>query len=306
MEVYLDEGSMITILVSDLLSPLWVAIFITAGYNAVITLGLYVSNSAGSLSVMHAAVAGVGGYTGAVITTNLGLPFILAVLSGAVTGALLGLVVSILTLRMSLIVASLATLAVGETLRVVILNVPYLGGARSFYGIPASTSLENVLLVLAVVVFVVWRIDRSSLGYSALATKSNPLASVASGVNVNLTRILVFTAGSAIAAVGGVLRAHYLQVQNPGDMAFVMSLMFVIYWVLGGSHNYWGAVVGAVVLTILPEFLRFAVYQRFILFGLLVAVVMVVRPEGIIGRRPLGQRHLLARVRVPSGKRRSS
>ena len=280
---------MITSLISDLLSPLWAAILLTAGYNAVITLGLYLSNSAGALSVAHAAIAGMGGYAGAIVTTNFGLPFGVAIAAGALTGLIAGVVVSILTLRMSAIVASLATLALGEMMVVVTFNTPYLGGSSSFYGIPRETTLENVLLVLALATFVIWRLDGSSLGYAARATRSNPLAAAALGVHVPKVKITVFALGAALAAIGGVLRAHYLQVQNPGDLAFALSLTFLIFWVLGGSFSYWGAIVGAIVLTVAPELFRFAVYQRYILFGLLVTVAMILRPEGLITRRSLGE-----------------
>lgn len=274
----------------SLLSGFWAATLTTAGLNAVITMGLYFSNSAGALSVAHAALAGMGGYVAAVLTTNFGWPFPLAILAGMVVGFGVGVFLAAVTLRMHELVAGLTTLAFGETMVIIAFNIDYIGGANSFSGIPLLTTLRHVYLVLAVVVFAAWRFERSRLGLAAEACRHTPVAAAAMGIDVTRVKVLVFAIGSVIAALGGVLRAHYILVQSPEDMAFWESVNYTIFWVFGGSYSFWGPAVGAVFLTIVPELLRFSLYERFILYGILLVVMVILRPQGAITRVPLGRR----------------
>lgn len=274
----------------SLFSGFWAATLTTAGLNAVITMGLYFSNSAGALSVAHAALAGMGGYVAAVLTTNFGWPFLLAILAGMVVGFGVGAFLAAVTLRMNELVAGLTTLAFGETMVIIAFNIDYIGGANSFSGIPLLTTLGNVYLVLAVVVFAAWRFERSRLGLAAEACRHTPVAAAAMGIDVTRMKVLVFAIGSAIAALGGVLRAHYFLVQGPEDMAFWESVNYTIFWVFGGSYSFWGSAVGAIFLTIVPELLRFSLHERFILYGILLVVMVILRPQGAITRVPLGRR----------------
>jgi branched-chain amino acid transport system permease protein len=272
----------------DHLPAFWVVMLITAGLNAIITMGLYFSNSAGALSACHAAIAGMGGYVGAVLTTNFDWPFPVAVLAGGAVGFATGMLLALVTLRMNELVAGLTTLAFGETMVVIAFNIDYIGGANGFMGIPLETTFDAVFLVLAIVVFAAWRFDRSRLGYAARACRDNHSAAAAMGINTTWVKTLVFALGAAIAGVGGVLRAHYVLVQIPDDMGFYASVNYVIFWVFGGSYSFWGSLFGAMFLTILPELLRFSVYDRFIMYGVILTAIVILRPQGVITRLPLG------------------
>ncbi len=240
----------------------WVVTLITAGINAIITMGVYFSNAAGALSACHAAIAGMGAYVGAVLTTNFDCPFLLALLAGVLVGFLTGILAGVLvgfltgmllalvTLRMNELVAGLTTLAFGETMVIIAFNLDYIGGANGFIGIPLETTFGTVYLVLALVVFVAWRFDRSRLGYAARACRDNAHAAAAMGINTPWVKTLVFALGGGIAGAGGVLRAHYVLVQNPEDMGFFFSVNYLIFWVFGGSYTLWGPLFGAMFLTI--------------------------------------------------------
>lgn len=283
--------------ITDNLSGFWVVTLITAGMNSTIAMGLYFSNSAGALSVAHAAIAGMGAYMAAVLTTNFGLPFPLALLAGAGVGFVTGMSLALVTLRMNELVAGLTTLAFGETMSVVAFNIDYIGGANSFIGIPLHTTFGAVYLVLAIVVFAAWRFDRSRLGYAARAVRDNPVIAAAMGINVAWVKSLVFALGGAIAGVAGGFRAHYILVQNPDDMGFFFSLTFLIFWVFGGSYTFVGPLFGAMFLTIIPEVLRFSIYERYIMYGLILTAIIILRPQGVITRVPLGsQIHLFGLI----------
>jgi branched-chain amino acid transport system permease protein len=285
----------------DHIPAFWVVTLITAGINAIITMGLYFSNSAGALSAAHAAIAGMGAYTGAVLTTNFDWPFPVAILAGALVGFAIGVLLSLVTLRMNELVAGLTTLAFGETMVIIAFNLDYIGGANGFIGIPLETTVNVVYLLLALVVFIAWRLDRSRLGYAARACRDNGHAAEVMGINTAWVKTVVFALGGSIAGVGGVLRAHYVLVQSPDDMGFFFSVNYLIFWVFGGSYTLWGPVFGALFLTILPECLRFSLYDRFIIYGVILTTIVIVRLQGVITRVPLGRRpalfEALARLR---------
>jgi branched-chain amino acid transport system permease protein len=110
------------------------------------------------------------------------------------------------------------------------------------------------------------------------------------GINTPWVKTLVFALGGGIAGAGGVLRAHYVLVQNPEDMGFFFSVNYLIFWVFGGSYTLWGPLFGAMFLTILPELLRFSLYDRFIIYGAILTAIVIVRLQGVITRVPLGRR----------------
>lgn len=266
----------------------WTPVLITAGINSIIALGLYITMSSGPLSVAHAALAGMGGYLGAVLTTNFGWPFPLAILAGTALGFMTGLLLGLLIVRMNELVAGLTTLGFGETMAVIAFNIDYIGGANAFTGIPLRTSLGLVYVVLAVVLFAAWRYDHSRLGFAARATRDSPITAATMGINTIWVKSFTFGIGAAIAALGGVLRAHYILVQGPEDMGFFVSVGILIFVVFGGSYTFWGPLFGGMVLTILPELLRFSAKDRFIIYGVLLTVMVIIRPQGLITRVPTG------------------
>jgi branched-chain amino acid transport system permease protein len=267
----------------------WTPVLITAGINSIIAFGLYFTMSSGPLSVAHAALAGMGGYLGAVLTTNFGWPFPLAIAAGAALGFATGLVLGLLILRMNELVAGLTTLGFGETMAVIAFNIDYIGGANAFTGIPLRTSLGLVYAVLALVLYAAWRYDHSRLGFGARASRDAPVTAAAMGIHVARVKVLTFGIGAAIAALGGVLRAHFILVQGPEDMGFFVSVGYLIFVVFGGSYTFWGPLFGAMTLTILPEVLRFSSKERFIIYGVLLTVMVILRPQGLITRIPTGR-----------------
>jgi branched-chain amino acid transport system permease protein len=273
-----------------LITPYWDTITTTAVIAAIVALGLYVSNSAGALSVAHAALAGMGGYLGAVLTTNSHWPFAAALVLGGLIGLGAGILLAAVTLRMNALVAGLTTLAFGETMVVVAYNVKGLGGDTGFYGIPPDTTEFIAIVALLVVMFFCWGFERSRLGLAARAVRDNGTAAAAMGVNQNATKVLVFAIGAGIAGVGGVLNVHFILVQQPANLNFAASLPIVIIWVFGGSYTFWGPVFGALILTFLPELLRFSAEARYMMYGLLLAIFVIVRPSGVIARVPLGSK----------------
>lgn len=262
----------------------WEPILIVTMINAMLALGFYVTMSSGILSVAHAAAAGMGAYAAAVLTTNFHWPFAPAVVVAIVVGGVVGAGLALVTMRMNLLVSSLVTLGFGETMSVIAFNIDYLGGASSFSGIPLRTTLGVTTGSLLLTIYVVWRYEGARIGLAARAVRDNPLAAAANGIDVLRTRVIAFSLGAAIAGFAGAISAHYTLVVNPADLGFFPSFYIQVYAIFGGSYTMWGPILGAWVLTFLPQLLRFAAVYRFALYGLSIVLVILLRPQGVLTR----------------------
>ena len=263
-------------------------ILVSTLINVALTLGLYVTALSGQLSLATAAIAGVGGYTAGVLTTDYGVPFVPAIAAGTALGAALGAVLALLTLRMRDFILKLTTLAAGEALSVLAFNWDFIGGANSFTGIAPRTGLGTCLVVAGLALFVAWRFDGSRLGLAARAVRDDPLAAASMGISLAQVRLVTFALGSALIAMAGAVQAHYLLVVTPSQLGFFVSLNYIIFLLFGGLQTLAGPILGAVVLTALPEALRFASEFRLIAYGLIIVAVMIWRPDGVLRRRPMG------------------
>ncbi|MCC7104665.1 MAG: branched-chain amino acid ABC transporter permease [Chloroflexi bacterium] len=270
-----------------MIDPYWLEIFTIAGINAIIALGLYITMMTGQISVAHAAFAGIGGYTVGVLTVNFGLPFAVGLAAGGLLGAVFAIGLSLLILRLRHFYLAVATVGFGEALVVLAMNSDYLGGATGFRGIPRNTNLLLVLALLALVVFCAWRLQDSRVGQAFRSISDDEVTAAAIGINVRGYRILSFALGSGIAAFGGGLQAQYLGLMQAPDMNFLHSVTFLVFVAFGGTQIFWGPLLGSILLTLLPELLRFSLYDRYVIYGALLVVMMVFRPNGLVSRRPI-------------------
>ncbi|MCL4181979.1 MAG: branched-chain amino acid ABC transporter permease [Burkholderiaceae bacterium] len=277
----------------------WEPIVIVCFINLILVSGLYVNALSGILQLCTAAIAGIGGYAAAVLAVNFGWPFVPSLAVAAVAGAGVGAVLALLTARMALFVLKLTTLAFGEAVVVLVYNIDYLGGANSFTGIPLRTDLVAAASGAMLAILVAWAVDRSTIGFAARAVRDDPIAAGSVGISVRRIRVMTFTVGAAIIGLGGALQAHYLLVVSPHELGFFTSLSFIIFLIIGGTQTLRGPLLATILLTAIPEALRFAGEYRLILYGFIVVMVVLMRPEGMVTRkRPGGGRPLTG---VPAG-----
>ena len=248
-------------------------------------LGLYITAMSGQLSMATAAIAGVGAYLAAILTVKMGWWFTPAILMGALMGAVVGLV---LTLRMRDFILKLTTIAFGEAIAVLAFNWDYIGGPNSFTGIAPYTTIWTCLVGAGIALYVTWRFDGSRLGFAARAVRDDPIAATAMGVSLAQLRCITFALGSLLVGAAGAIQAHYVLVVSPHDLGFFVSLNFIIFLLFGGMQTMWGPVLGAILLTALPEALRFAKEYRLIVYGLIIVIVILKRPQGLLTRIPTG------------------
>jgi branched-chain amino acid transport system permease protein len=292
------------------------SILIFMGINIVAAYSFFVPFKTGQVSIGQAGFMAVGAYASAVFTQKFGLPFIVAVPVAGLIAGVVGVVVGFPALRIKGIYLLLLTLGFSEIIQVIVLSWDYIGGAQGYRNIPFNRrTLESVIVVVALLIFFFGRLERSSLGRAMDSIHQDETASEVMGIDVVRVKLLAFGIGAGIAGIAGALYAHQLTYIDSTTFNVMMSVEILTFVVVGGASTYWGPVVGAVTLSLLPEFLRtlrerlellpvewtnfypadkvynflhafldFENAKRLIAYGIILIVMMIVRPDGLITR----------------------
>lgn len=263
----------------------------TAGINIILAVSLNLINGhTGQFSLGHAGFMSIGAYTAAMLTltfANGHLPqpvlFGLALLAGGVTAAIVGLVVGIPSLRLKGDYLAIVTLGFGEIIRVIFQNTNAVGGARGLSGIPGYTNFFWVFSLAAITIYVVATLVNSTYGRGFLAVRDDEISAEAMGINTTKYKVLAFVIGAFFAGIAGGLYAHQTQFIGPKGFGFMKSVEIVIIVILGGMGNTIGVVIAAIALTVLNEYLRDFNQFRMIVFALLLIIMMIARPQGLLG-----------------------
>lgn len=313
--------------------PFFVYVSSLVGINIILAVSLNIVNGmTGQFSIGHAGFMAVGAYASgkfSIATQDFaisGLPetmsdqlsFLVALASGGVVAAACGFVVGLPSLRLKGDYLAIVTLGFGEIIRVIVQNTEALGRALGLSGIPARSSLFMIWAWVFVTVLVARRIAGSSHGRSLWAIREDEIAAEAMGVNTTAYKVRGFVTSAFFAGVAGGLFAHLVTIINPNSFTFVKSIEVVVMIVFGGLGSTTGAVLAAVVLTLLPEALRSLFTQfggadaslgqkvdqaRMPIYGILLVSLMLLRPQGLFGTRELWD--MLPRLRARARRGRS-
>ena len=299
------------------ISPYFLQVICLAGINVILAVSLNLINGfTGQFSIGHAGFMAIGAYASAFVTVTFGekvrsalsfLPMearndillVVALAVGAVLAAVAGFLVGVPSLRLRGDYLAIVTLGFGEIIRVFILNIDAVGGARGFAGIPKLANFFWIYFFAAVTILIVYRIVRSSFGRTLVAIREDEIAAEAMGVDTTRSKVISFVVSSAMAGVGGGLFGHYLMYLHTNSFTFLKSIEIIIMIVIGGLGSITGSVLGAVLYIAMTEGLREAAQYRMILFSLLLIVIMIVRPQGILGHREFAS-FLTRRRRLPT------
>ena len=255
---------------------------LTLGTNALLALSIYLTLSCGMLAMANAAFMGIGAYVSAILTMNYGLPFPLVLAAGMGAPALTAYLIGKPTLRLSGVYLAMATLAFGEVVRIALLNAESLtGGALGLNGIPQSTQWWHVALALALTLALLWRLRRSRVGRAFESIKEDETAAGLMGINVASFKMLAFLLGAAIAGLAGALNAHLTFFISPGEYGFDRAVDILTMTILGGISSLTGPVIGAFMLTLLPELLRSFKDFRLVVNGFILVLIVLFLPRGI-------------------------
>jgi branched-chain amino acid transport system permease protein len=255
---------------------------LSIGTNVLLALSIYLTLATGLLTVANAAFMAIGAYTAGVLTTQAGMPFFVALFFGALTPALVALLMGGPTLRLSGVYLAMATLAFGEVVRIIILNAEGLtGGALGLNGIPQLTHGFDVGLTVALTLYVLLRLARSRFGRAMTAICQDETATELMGLNVRGYKLFAFVLGGALAGLAGGLNAHFTFFISPNEYGFERAVEILAMGVLGGTGSPWGAVIGGVLITLLPELLRGLGHYRPLINGVILVVIILYSPKGM-------------------------
>jgi branched-chain amino acid transport system permease protein len=249
---------------------------------------------AGQLSLGHAAFLGIGAYTAVLLEKNLGAPFLVALAAAGAVAALGGLLMAQL-IRLSGVYFKIATFGFGIIVYQVLTNWTSVTGghvgirgipAITIFGVPFTTRTDLFVLemaVLTVVYALLVRLCHGRIGRAFRAIGQNESAARSIGIPVNRYRMVVITIGSGVAGVAGAFLPHLMRFISPESFTWYESLVLLIMITVGGLSALPGAIVGAAVLTIVPEYLRDFAEYKMLVFGILLIASMVLMPAGIFG-----------------------
>jgi len=243
----------------------------------------------GQFSIGHAGFFGIGAYASAYLTVIHDVPFIIALIIGAMAAAVIGFLIGLPTLRLEGDYLAIVTLGFGEIIRVVILNIPTVGGARGFSGISRATTFGHTFLFMILTVIIIKNFIATYHGRACIAVREDELASEALGINTTFYKVSAFTIGALFAGLAGGLFSHYMGYINPAanQIGFLKSIDILIMVVLGGLGSITGSVGAAIFLTLIPELLRGLAEYRMVVYPIILILVMLFRPSGLLGGKEL-------------------
>lgn len=257
---------------------------ILIGINVILAVSLNLINGyTGQFSIGHAGFMSIGAYLSAIMTTYYNWPFPIAILIGGLAAAIGGFLIGVPSLRLKGDYLAIATLGFGEIIRIIWLNTDYVGGASGLNGIPSDANWTWVFGLALLTIIVINNFVNSSHGRACISIRENEIAAESMGIHTTKYKIMAFVIGSFFAGVAGALSAHSFYIIQPKSFDFLKSFEILVFVVLGGLGSTTGAVVGAVVLTLLFSFLEDVPELRMIIYSLLLILTMIFRPKGLFG-----------------------
>jgi branched-chain amino acid transport system permease protein len=246
-------------------------------------LSVYVILATGQLSLGNAAFMGIGAYLTSYLTVELGLPVTAALVIAALASGAIGVVVGFPALRLKGVYLAMATLGFGEMSRSFFLNFNAMGGSGGFHGMK-HISVGYIWAWVGGILLLIMLLEHSRVWLEMHAVHDDETVAGLVGLNTTVTKVAALGAGAAIAAICGGLFAHHHVYIEPGNFGFERSIDFVLAVILGGSTVAPGALVGSLLIVLLPEMLRSLADWRLAAFGALLIVVLLVRRQGILDR----------------------
>lgn len=271
-------------LIAQYVDLYYLDILVLIGINIILALGLnLITGVTGQLSMGHAGFMSIGAYTSAILALKFGMPFWVCILGAGLIAALMGLVIGVPTLRLEGDYLAIVTIGFAEIVRVVLLNLEIAGKGLSLSGIPANTTFSLVWSIAIVAIILNMLLLKSRSGRALYSVREDEIAASASGVNITYYKVMAFIIGSFMAGIGGSLYAHYISIISPQDFDFMKSVEILNMVVLGGMGSVPGTILGSIILTIAPEALRVVDDYRMLFYGGLLVLLMIFRPNGLLG-----------------------
>lgn len=285
---------------TGILNPYWYQILQLACINGIVAMSLnLVNGKTGQFSLGQAGFMSLGAYTSAMLTklvfasamnnvVSTYALYVVALVAGMIVAAFIGFLIGIPSLRLKGDYLAIITLGFSEIIRVLWRVFPFSGKAKGLNGIQKLSNFPIIFVVLIIVMILLRNFTNSRYGRGCVAIRENELAAETMGIDTTKAKIKSFVFSAAIAGLGGGLYAHLMMFINPEMFSQVKSTDMLLYLYAGGVGSYSSALLGALIFTALPEFLRFMGEWRLVLYALILIVIMLNRPKGIFGKHEFG------------------
>src|ERR1700704_4170057 len=257
------------------------------GINSIIASSMFIVLYSGQLSLAAPGFMAIGAYTSVLMDLYWHTPLALNIAAGVLLAAVVGVLVGLPVLRLRGVFLAIATIGFVEALRLRgILHVPITRARQGLHKPHAEPlgAIVPILISLPILAYLVWRLTRSRLGQAWSAIREDELAASSNGINVPLYKMIAFIISALVAGYAGALETHINFYVDPTEYGITRTIQILTFAVVGGTTNVFGPIVGAVFLTALPEIVRqFATY-RDVVNGVILILVIIFRPQGIVGR----------------------
>jgi branched-chain amino acid transport system permease protein len=257
------------------------------GINSILAASIFIVLFSGQLSLAAPGFMAIGAYTSVLMGQQWSTPLSLNIVCGTLLAGVAGVVVGLPVLRLRGVFLAIATIGFIEALRFgVILNLPITGEGLGLTNPDADPlgGLNLVLISVAVVVFLLWRLTKGKLGHAWSAIRQDELAALSQGINVSRYKLIAFVVSALLAGFAGALESHLNFFVDPNEYGVPRTVQVLTFAVLGGTGTIFGPVVGAIFITTLPEIVRQVADYRDLVSGAILILVIIFRPQGIVGR----------------------
>lgn len=271
------------------------SLFVQVVINIVVVIGLnFITGLTGEMNLGTAGIFALGAYASALLNTKLGWDPWLCLLGAIVMGFLVGMGLGYPSLRVKGVYLALTTIGFAEIVRLMITNQPDLtGGVQgvlniqkySLFGFKFDTSQSIYYLYLCLTLLLIWvaqRIVNSKWGRALKSIRDNPEASEALGINVSSLKVQAFTLASVYTCIGGAFYAHFMEYINPTPFTMDFSINYVVMLIIGGIGSVPGCICGSILVTLVPEVLRFLQNYYWLVFSIITLAFVVFLPYGIV------------------------
>jgi branched-chain amino acid transport system permease protein len=255
--------------------------------NSILASSMFVVLYSGQLSLAAPGFMAIGAYTAVLMDLYLHTPLALNIAVGTLLAGIVGVVVGLPVLRLRGVFLAIATIGFIEALSLgVILNLPITGEGLGLKN-PNADPLGGIYIVLvsmAVVVFLLWRLTKGRLGFAWSAIRQDELAALSQGIDVARYKLIAFVVSAILAGYAGGLESHLNFFVDPNEYGVPRTVQVLTFAVLGGSGNVFGPIVGALFLTTLPYVFQQSGDYIGVVSGVILILVIIFRPQGIVGR----------------------
>lgn len=254
----------------------------------------------GQFSLGHAGFMAIGAYAAGIVTRMIPNDFglLIGILVGFAITIVASLIVSIPTLRLKGDYLAIATLGFSEIIRICIQNMKITNGAAGLTGIPKLTNWPILYLAMVVSIIICTNFIRSVPGRACIAINDDEIAAEAMGINTTKYKVAAFVTGALLASLAGSLFANYFYVLNPNQFTFNKSIDILVMVVFGGMGSISASIIAAVVIGILNMYLQQFTDIRMIIYGAALVIMMIFRPQGILGSWEVSLERILARRKL--------